>query len=72
MTKLNVVMFGPPGSGKGTHAPFVVNKLNLDWVATGTLLRQFLAKGGPEAKKAQELLKQGKPVDNQIINDLIQ
>jgi len=41
---VNIVIFGPPGAGKGTQASFIVNEYNLFQVSTGELLRQEIKK----------------------------
>ena len=42
---LNIVLFGPPGAGKGTQSKKLIEKYNLTYVATGDLLRQEITEG---------------------------
>lgn len=68
---LNIVLFGPPGAGKGTQAEKIINKYNLVHLSTGDILRSELAdktKLGLEAKKYMD---QGELVPDEIVIGMI-
>ena len=50
---LNIVLFGPPGSGKGTQSEKIIRKYNLLHLSTGDLLRGEIANGTPLGIKAK-------------------
>ena len=50
--RMNMIMIGPPGSGKGTQAPAIKDKLCLCHLATGDMLRAAVAAGTETGKKA--------------------
>jgi adenylate kinase len=68
---LNLVLFGPPGAGKGTQAEFLINSYHLTHLSTGDLLRSELAaetKLGLEAKKFME---KGELVPDSVVIGMI-
>ena len=52
---LNIVLFGPPGAGKGTQSENLINKYGLVHLSTGDILRSEIARGTALGKKAKEL-----------------
>ena len=68
---MNLILFGPPGAGKGTQAKYLVNKLNNFQISTGELLREEIKKDSEIGKKIINDMKDGKFVDDEIVNTLI-
>jgi len=69
---VNVIIFGPPGAGKGTQAQNLVNKFNLYQLATGDLLRSEIKKNTEIGKKIKKIIAQGDFVNDNIVNELLQ
>lgn len=69
---LNVVLFGPPGAGKGTQSEKMINEFNLVHLATGDLLRQEISEGTQLGLKAKELIDQGKLVPDDVVIGMIE
>ena len=68
---MNLILFGPPGAGKGTQAKYLVKKLNGFQISTGDMLRDEIKKDSEIGKKIIQDMNDGKFVDDQIVNDLI-
>ena len=68
---MNLILFGPPGAGKGTQAKYLVNKLNGFQVSTGEMLRNEIQKNSDIGKKITNDMNEGKFVSDEIINELI-
>ena len=69
---MNVIIFGPPGAGKGTQAQNLVNKFNLYQLSTGDLLRSEIKKNTEIGKKIKKIIAQGDFVNDNIVNELLQ
>ena len=59
---LNLILFGPPGSGKGTQANKLVEKYNLLHISTGDLFRYEMGNDTPLGLKAKEYMSKGELV----------
>ena len=68
---VNVVIFGPPGAGKGTQAQNIVNNFNLHQLATGDLLRIEIKKRTKIGKKIEQIIAQGDLVSDDIVNEFV-
>ncbi len=68
---MNVVMIGPPGSGKGTHGPFIKDQLCICHLATGDMLREAIKAGSDLGKVADQIMKKGELVPDELVLDLI-
>jgi adenylate kinase len=63
---INIVLFGPPGSGKGTQAAKLVEKYDLLHISTGDLFRYEMGNDTPLGLKAKEYMSQGKLVPDEV------
>ena len=68
---MNVVIFGPPGAGKGTQAQNIVKKFNLYQVSTGDLLRTEIKNKSEIGKEIEEIISKGGFATDDIVNKLI-
>ena len=68
---MNLILFGPPGAGKGTQAKYLVKKLNGFQISTGDMLRDEIKKDTEIGKQIIQDMNDGKFVDDQIVNNLI-
>ena len=69
---MNVIIFGPPGAGKGTQSDFIVKKFSLFKLSTGDLLREEIKKKTKLGTKITSAVNSGTFVSDEIINKLIE
>ena len=69
--KVNIVLFGPPGAGKGTQAKYLVKKINGFQISTGEILRNEIYKNSIIGKAITNDMNDGKFVSDEIVNKLI-
>ena len=69
---LDLVLLGPPGSGKGTQAAMLSEKYGIPAIATGDILRAHVARGTPLGKRVKAYLDRGELVPDSLVVDLIQ
>ncbi|HEX9903155.1 MAG TPA: adenylate kinase [Acidobacteriota bacterium] len=68
---MRVILFGPPGSGKGTQACLIEEKYHLPKISTGDILRQAVRSGTPLGKRAEALMKKGLLVPDTVVAELV-
>ena len=68
---MNIILFGPPGAGKGTQAKYLVKKINGFQVSTGDMLRDEIKKNSEIGKKIINDMNDGKFISDEIVNELI-
>ena len=68
---MNIILFGPPGAGKGTQAKYLVKKINGFQISTGDILRDEIKKDTDIGKKIINDMNDGKFVSDEIVNNLI-
>jgi adenylate kinase len=69
---LDLVLLGPPGSGKGTQAAMLSDKYGIPAIATGDILRAQVANGTPLGQRVKAYLDRGELVPDSLVVDLIQ
>ena len=69
---MNIILFGPPGAGKGTQSKYLVKKLNAFQISTGDLLREEIKKNTDIGKDIINDMKNGKFISDDIVNKLIE
>jgi adenylate kinase len=67
----NIILLGPPGSGKGTQANKIINDFCYCQLSTGDLLRDAVARKTEAGKKAKEAMDKGQLVTDEIVNDIL-
>ena len=69
---INLILFGPPGSGKGTQGRFILERYGLTAISTGEILRNEIASGTPLGKKAQTYIDKGNLVPDEVVIGVIE
>ena len=68
---MNIILFGPPGAGKGTQAKYLVKRLKGYQISTGDILREEIKKDTDIGKKIINNMNDGKFVSDEIVNSLL-
>ena len=69
--RMIVIMFGPPGSGKGTRAPYISEAYGIPQLSTGDLLRAAVRSGSELGKSVEGVMKAGGLVDDAVVVNLV-
>ena len=69
---MNIVIFGPPGAGKGTQSNFIVKKFKLHQLSTGELLRKEIKEQTNLGVKIKSIINSGNLVSDKIVSNLIE
>ena len=68
---MNIILFGPPGAGKGTQAQLIVKKHNYFQLSTGDLLRNEIKKKTKLGNLIEKIISKGNFVSDEVVNELI-
>lgn len=69
---LNIILFGPPGSGKGTQSEKIIEKYDLIHISTGDLFRKHIGEGTELGKLAQEYIVDGNLVPDELVIKMVE
>ena len=68
---LNIVLFGPPGAGKGTQSQKIISKYNLKHLSTGDMLRSAIQRQTENGVEAQKFMDRGELAPDEIVIGII-
>ncbi len=68
---VNIILFGPPGAGKGTQSAKIIEKYSLIHIATGDLFRKHLKEGTPLGNLAKDYMSKGNLVPDHVVIDMV-
>ena len=66
-----IILFGPPGAGKGTQAKYLSNAFGLIKLSTGDMLREAMEEGSELGKKVQKIVDSGDLVSDEVMIEMI-
>ncbi|MFB6274357.1 MAG: adenylate kinase [Salinibacter sp.] len=67
---MRLIIFGPPGAGKGTQARLLEDRRGIAQISTGDILREAMNEGTPLGKKAKSYIEAGELVPDEVVRDL--
>jgi len=68
---MRLILIGPPGSGKGTQAKLLCDRLGLAHFSTGDILRDAIEKDTPEGRRAKTFMNAGQLAPDDLVNDIV-
>lgn len=68
---MNIILFGPPGAGKGTQAEIICKQLNIPTLSTGAMLREAIKAGTPMGVAAQKAIYEGALVPDDVVIGIV-
>lgn len=68
---MNIIIFGPPGAGKGTQAEKIIDHYNLPHLSTGNIFRENIKNETPLGKKVKSIMDEGKLVPDETVVELV-
>ena len=69
---LNIIIFGPPGAGKGTQSEYIKERYNLTYISTGQVLRAEIAAGSEIGLKVKDIIDHGGLASDEIVAEIIE
>lgn len=68
---LNIILMGPPGAGKGTHAKWIASEFGVPHISTGDMFREAMASGSELGNKIKDIVNSGGLVSDELTSELV-